>query len=392
MSLRLHAHGKASGLGAAVLGRVTIDQVEASVRGDHVLALQSWQSGADARGYAGLVVGPELSASELETLDGRGLAVVHGAGSLDHLAAGDIVALEPSGYVRTLYRIGSRSNALFATDRCNSFCVMCSQPPKAVDDRSRIREHLRLVELIDPSTRELGITGGEPTLLKDDLLRLVAYCKERLPETSLHVLSNGRLFYYGSFARKLGAIGHPDLMIGVPVYSDLRAVHDFVVQSQGAFEQTMIGLQNLGRHGVPVEIRVVLHRYTYERLPQLAEFIYRNLTFAAHVTFMGLELMGFAVANVDDLWIDPYDYRDELREAVLHLAGRGLSVSVYNHQLCVVPRELWPFCRRSISDWKNDYAPLCATCTVKERCGGFFTSSLRRRVSEHLAPVVTESA
>ncbi len=389
MSLRLHAHGTASRFEGAALGRVTREPVEAPARGHHVLVLESWREGFEPNEYAGVLVGAAMPEEPLATLERAKVPIVHGVGALDHLAAGDVVALEPSGYVRTLYRIGSRSNALFATDRCNSFCVMCSQPPKAIDDRSRIREHLRLVELIDPATRELGITGGEPTLLKDNLLRLVAYCKERLPETALHVLSNGRLFYYGSFARKLAAIEHPDVMIGVPVYSDLGAVHDFVVQSEGAFDQTMVGLQNLGRHGVPVEIRVVLHRYTSERLARLAEFIYRNLTFAAHVTFMGLELMGFAVANADDLWIDPYEYRDELREAVFHLAARGVSVSVYNHQLCVVPRELWPFCRRSISDWKNDYAPICEACAVKEHCGGFFTSSLRRRVSGHLAPIAS---
>jgi His-Xaa-Ser system radical SAM maturase HxsC len=152
----------------------------------------------------------------------------------------------------------------------------------------------------------------------------------------------------------------------------------------------MVGLQNLGRHDVPVEVRVVVHSQTYARLPRLAEFVYRNLTFASHVTFMGLELMGFAVANLEELWIDPHDYREELRDAVLHLAARGMNVSVYNHQLCVVPRDLWPFCRHSISDWKNDYLPICDGCAMRADCGGFFTSSLRRRVSAHLAPVSPE--
>jgi hypothetical protein len=102
---------------------------------------------------------------------------------------------------------------------------------------------------------------------------------------------------------------------------------------------------------------------------------------------MGLEMMGFAVANRDELWVDPYDYRHQLRDAVLHLVARGMNVSIYNHQLCVVPRDLWPYCRQSISDWKNDYLPLCDRCTVRNRCGGFFTSCLKRRVSEHLAPI-----
>jgi His-Xaa-Ser system radical SAM maturase HxsC len=387
MSVKLHTHGQATGFERAILGRVTFEGGEPGTRADHVLAIEAWRPEIDHCGYAGVLIGATPSEEHLTALRNGNVPAVHGLACLDHIVDGDVVALEPTGYVRTLYRIESHHNAIFATDRCNSFCVMCSQPPKAIDDRSRIREHLRLVELIDPATRELGITGGEPTLLKDDLLRLIALCKERLPNTALHILSNGRLFYYGSFARKLGAMEHPDLMIGIPVYSDLPAVHDFVVQAEGAFEQTLVGLQNLGRYGVPVEIRVVLHRHTYARLPQLSEFIYRNLTFASHVTFMGLELMGFAVANLDDLWIDPFDYQEELREAVLHLAARGMRVSIYNHQLCLVPQELWPYCRQSISDWKNDYLPICGDCSAKERCGGFFTSSRRRRVSSHIAPI-----
>jgi len=387
VSVALHTHGSARGFDRAILGRVTTAGAAPDERGDHVLVADPAAGDPALEGYAALLTTAGTDTPLVRRSAAAGLPVVHSARTLDHLVPGDVVTLEPSGYVRTLYRIESPHNAIFATDRCNSFCLMCSQPPKAVDDRDRIREHLRLVDLIDPSTSELGITGGEPTLLGGDLLRLIAHLKERLPETALHVLSNGRLFYYGGFARDLAAIGHPDLMIGVPVYSDLPTAHDFVVQSRDAFEQTLIGLQNLGRYGVPVEIRVVLHRHTIDRLPQLAEFLYRNLTFAAHVAFMGLEMMGFAMANRDELWVDPYDYRHQLRDAVLHLVARGMNVSIYNHQLCVVPRDLWPYCRQSISDWKNDYLPLCDRCTVRNRCGGFFTSCLKRRVSEHLTPL-----
>jgi His-Xaa-Ser system radical SAM maturase HxsC len=217
----------------------------------------------------------------------------------------------------------------------------------------------------------------------------VERCKELLPATSLHILSNGRLFYYGSLARELGGIGHPDLMIGVPLYSDLDFEHDFIVQAAGAFDETLVGLQNLGRFGVPVEIRVVIHRLTYGRLLELAEFIYRNLSFAAHVALMGLEMMGFAVPNRSELWVDPFDYREELRAATRFLAARGMRVSIYNHQLCVVPPDLWRFCRPSISDWKNDYLPECASCLVRETCGGFFSSSLQHGVSRHIAPVAS---
>lgn len=187
--------------------------------------------------------------------------------------------------------------------------------------------------------------------------------------------------------RELAAVEHPDLMIGVPVYSDLAAEHDYVVQAPGAFHQTMIGLQNLGRHGVPVEVRVVLHRHTSLASPRSPSSSTGTSRSRPHVALMKLEMMGFAVANADDLWIDPFDYRDELRRAALFLARRGMNVSIYNHQLCVLSEEVWPYSRRSISDWKNGFLPACEGCRERERCGGFFTSSIRRRYSDHIRPI-----
>jgi len=389
MGLTLRVIGcEASRFTGPVLGRITSSKVADPLeRRDHVFRLDRLTEETDLTGYAGAVTPDVPEPWLLETWGARGVPVVHSLPSLGHLQDGDVVALSPGGQVRTLYRVASPHNVLFTTERCNSFCLMCSQPPRPVDDSGRIRELLRLIDLIDPAPRELGITGGEPTLLKNDFLLLVEHCKRRLPATALHVLSNGRLFYYGSLARKLAAIEHPDLMIGVPLYSDLDTEHDHIVQCAGAFDDTLIGLHNLGRFGIAVEIRVVLHRWSCQRLAALAEFIYRNLPFAAQVVFMGLETTGFAVPNLAELWADPADYQRDLSAAVWFLAGRGMNVFIYNHQLCVVSRDLRPFCRKSISDWKNDYLPVCAECRARDACGGFFSSSLQRRTSLHIAPI-----
>src|SRR5262249_11976898 len=126
------------------------------------------------------------------------------------------------------------------------------------------------------------------------------------------------------------------------------------------------------------EIRVVVHRQTYERLPQLAEFIYRNLTFVSQIAVMGLEMVGLVHYNMEALWIDPANYQDELEDATIALALRGMRVLIYNHQLCVLRRRLWPFAVQSISDWKNAYLPECDECSVRSQCGGFFWSALKK--------------
>jgi His-Xaa-Ser system radical SAM maturase HxsC len=194
------------------------------------------------------------------------------------------------------------------------------------------------------------------------------------------------MFYYRRFAEQLGQIEHPDLVLGIPVYSDIDSEHDFIVQAKGSFEETVIGLHHLGRYNVPIEIRVVVHKQTYKRLPQLADFIARNFPFAAHVALMGLELTGFTNQNMDQLWIDPHDYQPELLKAVEILSWTGLHVSIYNHQLCVLEPKLWPYARKSISDWKNSYAEECNNCLQKERCGGFFQSGLLKR-SAFISPI-----
>ena len=182
--------------------------------------------------------------------------------------------------------------------------------------------------------------------------------QNEVPATPLHILSNGRLFYYGAFARRLAEVQHADLMVGVPVYSDTDVEHDHIVQARGAFDQTMIGVQNLRRHGVPVEIRVVTHRLTADRLLDIANFVYRNLTFAAHVTFMGLEPMGFAVPNFDELWIDPWRCRDELERRSSFSPRRACRCPSTTINSAQSHRRSTASAVNPISDWKNEFLGL----------------------------------
>jgi hypothetical protein len=59
---------------------------------------------------------------------------------------------------------------------------------------------------------------------------------------------------------------------------------------------------------------------------------------------------------------------------------------IYNHQLCLIDRQVWPFAVRSISDWKNEYHDECSRCSVRERCGGFFFSA-QYRMSDHIKAI-----
>lgn len=292
---------------------------------------------------------------------------------------GDVIVVSPgSPVVRVLYRRGSNSNLLFMTDRCNSLCLMCSQPPKDIDDAWHVDENLRLMDLIDSGEEQLGISGGEPTIYRDGLLEILFKAKEMLPDKSLHLLSNGRLLNDPTWITDLRQIDHPQLTWGVPLYADNAHDHDHVVQAPGAFSETIQGIYNLARANQRIEIRVVLSRLTTRRLPELAYFIFRNMPFVEHVALMGVENMGLAKKHYEELWIDPMDYQEELSQAAHFLDARGMNVSVYNLPLCVLKPSLMPFYRQSISDWKNLFIDTCQSCAGVARCAGFFKSHTTR--------------
>ncbi|POZ50703.1 His-Xaa-Ser system radical SAM maturase HxsC [Methylovulum psychrotolerans] len=308
------------------------------------------------------------------------------APELRYLKGHDVIKFSPDTLkIDVLYRKEANAHSFLVTERCNSFCIMCSQPPRDTDDRYLVGDMLAALPLLHPDTREIGITGGEPTLWGEDFIRLVQASKNHLPNTGLHILSNGRNFKDVSLAVRLANVGHPDLMVGIPLYADYSQLHDFIVQADDAFDDTIRGILNLKRCRVPVEIRIVIHQQNYRRLPKLAEFITRNLLFVDHVALMGLEVMGFAKSNLKSLWIDPYDFRDELRVAVQTLADAKLRVSIYNTPLCVIPEPVRRYAVRSISDWKNDYLEACGCCSAKRQCGGFFSSNLGT-ASGHIKP------
>jgi His-Xaa-Ser system radical SAM maturase HxsC len=307
---------------------------------------------------------------------------------LAHLVAGDIIGIAPDGNrITVLWKRHATHNSVLLTEQCDNYCLMCSQPPKDRADAWLFDRAKQIVSLLPSSAKNLGLTGGEPTLHADALIDLLEHCRDTTPWLQLHLLSNGRRFADPGFASRYARVGLADIMVGIPVYAPEPGLHDFIVQADGAFEETVRGILNLASLGQCVEIRIVVQLHTVPVLADLARFIARNLPFVDQVALMGLEMTGLARPNSAEVWIDPADYQRELFDATQILASAGVVTRIYNHQLCVLDQRLWPYAVRSISDWKNDYLDICQQCSVKDTCGGVFTTS-GNRLSQQLRPVL----
>ena len=107
-------------------------------------------------------------------------------GKFKYLSDGDIIKFHPhSGRFRTLYRRESKHNSFLVTDRCNHYCLMCSQPPKDIDDRWILDELKVVLPLVAKDTASVCFTGGEPLLDWQEFIEVLALCREELPDRAI---------------------------------------------------------------------------------------------------------------------------------------------------------------------------------------------------------------
>lgn len=287
----------------------------------------------------------------------------------------DVVLLSPSGKIDVLWTIDSQENCILTTEKCNCNCIMCPQPPKK-DSSDLYALNEKLLKFVDfKKTDRICLTGGEPTLSKSRFLDLLHLLKTKNPKLNLTILTNGFGFKDFGFTKKVIEVGIQQLFFCISLHADTDEVHDNIVRSKKSFFNTVSAILNLGKFYQLIEIRFVITKLNYKRLLSFSEFIYRNFPFVSHVAFMGLEVTGFANDNFEDVWVDPLEYSELLKNAVLSLHQKNIRVSIYNVPLCLIHEDVWSFARKSISKWKNDYLSDCIDCRMRENCCGVFTTS-----------------
>ena len=282
-------------------------------------------------------------------------------------------AITGSGRIIVMLDTGSKSNYLSLTDRCNHRCIMCPQPP-IKSEPSRLEQNLRLIALMSKETQSVGITGGEPTVVGDDLITILQALKKRVPHAAITILTNAVKLADRNFVHKIACCQCADLQIDVPLFAATPELHNEIVGAK-TFYKTIQGLYNLATYRMDIGIRVVIHRLNYQHLTALSYFIYHNFPFVKQVAFMQMETMGYAADNIERLWIDPYDYKDELSNAVNFLRQRRMTALIYNAQLCVLNPDVRDVAVQSISEWKNINLEACQACVHRTECPGFFASN-----------------
>ena len=113
----------------------------------------------------------------------------------NYLDEGDILRLDStSGAMRCLYRRSTGQTRYSSPSNAITIVSCARSHLRHADDSWLLREAFELINVIPTDTNELILTGGEPTLYGPRLVELLNHTKRCLPNTAIHLLSNGRAF------------------------------------------------------------------------------------------------------------------------------------------------------------------------------------------------------
>lgn len=307
---------------------------------------------------------------------------------LQNASSYDVFEIHPNGVAYKYFDNKSLDNAILVTNQCNSNCLMC---PTADSVRMRhesysAAELIYIIKHFPSDAPHITITGGEPFLVKEDMFVLLNYLKNNLPQTEYLLLTNGRAFCSKKYTALFKETAPSYIQLGIPIHGYNAATHDYIVQSEGAFKQTFLGIKNLLSIGAKVELRIVVSKLNQSIITDIAKLIVNDFSSAFCVKIIGLEMTGNAAKNRDMVWIDYSSAFQASKAGINLLISKGIDVGLYNFPLCSVEKEYWNICEKSISDYKIRFAPDCDSCMVKDACGGIFAGTIRL-AKEHVNPI-----
>ena len=308
---------------------------------------------------------------------------------LSHYNNYDVLEIFENGVARRYYDCSTNENVFFITGKCNSNCIMCPSPEitRRKGTNTAIDALIRLAEHIPTSANHFTITGGEPFLVGDSIFPFLQFLQCKFEETEFLILTNGRVFALDSYREKLRESIPQHTILGIPIHGSNAALHDYITQAKGSFQQTMIGLKHLLKMGLNIELRIVVSKLNQDDLPALAELIVKELSGVRYVSIMAMEMTGSAHVNRDMLWAPYRQTFAYVQPAIDTLVRHGIDVRIYNFPLCTVQREYWLLCKKSISTEKIRYHEVCERCTMKHHCGGVFAGTFTLE-KEDLEPIL----
>ena len=268
--------------------------------------------------------------------------------------------------------------------RCNNHCRFCVQGDKRdrLPDKTTAEVCATLVEARSWAD-EVVFTGGEATV-RADLPELIEHARD-LGYRLIQLQTNGRTLGNPRAVTRLVEAGVTEF--SPALHGPGPAVHDHLTGSEGSFRQTVRGIRNVKRLGLPILLNSVVTRANTPHLPAMAALCVALEVDQFQLAFV--HALGTAAVNFEEI-VPRLGRVAPLLQQALSIGQRaGVRVMTEAVPLCFLGeyRHLaaeWILPRARIYDADKiveDYTALrlsegkakgdvCQRCALEESCEG----------------------
>ena len=257
---------------------------------------------------------------------------------------------------------------------CNNNCIFCSESDEYLEklEMKTLKKIKEEVLEVRKNYDFVSFMGREPTLRKD-FPSILKFAK-KLNFGQISVATNGRMFSYPEFAKKILSTGLNQ--VGFSLSGAKASTHDKQTRVIGSFNQTIQGISNVIRMKKPevsVLVNITLNRLNYLELDEMIKL-----------------LIGLGVKEINILFIAPLSRRSRTKKIVMRMSELGkfvfktikkylknseLKILLVEFLPCSLPRKARDYffpCLEKNSNKRR--IPLCKNCEFEKRCDGVLQS------------------
>ena len=257
------------------------------------------------------------------------------------------------------------------TFKCNDNCISCINNTEVISKipDPPLEQIKRVIDSIDPENDYFGVGGGEPTLRKE-FFQILEYARKRHPNLYIFITTNGRMFSYKKFAKKLADLKLGNFRVAVALYGHNSKIHESITRTKGSFEQTVRGIKNLLYFGIRTEVRTIINRINYKYMEEIAEFAVKEFPTLDRFIFINMKITGNAYINRDKVLVKISKVIPYVEKAVKILRKVKIQTRLYHFPLCIIPKHLWDLAKGVTKAEINEltFVEECKKCKMKKEC------------------------
>jgi len=205
------------------------------------------------------------------------------------------------------------------TNQCNMYCQHCYRDAGTKDQEELTTDQAKklIAEAAQAGFKIFIFSGGE-SLLRPDLVPLIAYAKEKGLRPVLG--TNGTLIDLPT-AKSLKKAGL--MAAGISLDSEDAQKHDYFRGYPGAWEKALEGMANCRQAGLPFQLHTTVLKWNMGELAGLTDLAQRLGARGHHIFFLVPTGRG---ADIEDHSLSPEDYERVITEIMKKQATVALEL------------------------------------------------------------------